>query len=115
MSWARRSVSQFRPSPHDVLLELLPDRVVEWGLLVLLELLLVDLPGPGGRVLGAVAHPALVVLRGGQHRPVEAGPESLHRVRSTEEVAAVPDLLVGVEGHRRLIDLQRRELVLEHL
>ena len=106
-----RSVAELAPAADDVLLELLADRVVERRLLVLLELLAVDLGGPGGGVVAAVAHPLLVVLRRGQHRAVEAGAEALHGVHRAEEVAAVADLLVGAEGHRGLVDLQRRELV----
>ena len=60
----------------------------------------------------AVLLPALEVLRRGEQRAVEALAEALERVRGAEEVAAVPDLLVRAEGEARLVDLERRELVL---
>src|SRR4051812_31307539 len=88
MGWLRSlSVAELGAPAYDVLLELLAHGVVDRRLLVVLEPLLVDLPGPGGGVLGAVAHPALVVLRGVEERSVEAGAEQLHRVHRAEEVA----------------------------
>src|SRR3954470_7899978 len=47
-TWDIGLVPQLGAAAYDVLLELLSDRVVERGLLVVLELLLVDLTGPGG-------------------------------------------------------------------
>src|SRR4051794_19059286 len=93
-----RSVAELLAAADHVLLELGADGVVESRLLVVVESLAVDLRRPGCRVLATVAHPALVVLRGRQHRPVEAGSEPFHRVRRTQEVTAVPDLDVRVEG-----------------
>src|SRR4051794_36338696 len=107
------SVSQLRPTAIDVGLQLGADRLVERRLLVLLQRALpYDLRARGG-VEAAVALPALEVLRRGQQRTVEALAEALQRVRGAEEVPAGPDLLVGAEGEARLVDLQRRELVLE--
>ena len=40
---------------------------------------------------------------------MEAVAEALHRVGGAEEVAAVADLEMCVEGETRLVDLERRE------
>src|SRR4051794_10334744 len=61
-------------------------------LLVLGDGLLPDLVGPRGRVLAAVAGPALVVLGGRHERTVEALAEALQRVHRAQEVAAVAHL-----------------------
>src|SRR4051794_39791503 len=111
----RDSVAELGPTSRDVRRELLTDRVVQRRRLVVGEDLAVDVAGPGGRVVAAVAGPALEVLRRRQDRPVEAVTEPLERVHRAEEMAAVPDLGVCVERQRRLVDLQRRELVLQHL
>src|SRR5262245_34598826 len=66
------SVAELRTAAGDVLPQLLAYGVVERRGLVLVELLLVDLRGPGAGVLAAAAQPALVVLRRREHRPVEA-------------------------------------------
>src|SRR3954449_7077292 len=107
------SVSQLGPAAIDVGLQLGADRLVERRLLVLLERALPDDLRARGGGEAAVALPALEVLRRGEQRTVEALAEALERVRGAEEVPAGPDLLVGPEGEARLVDLQRRELVLE--
>src|SRR5690242_16096863 len=101
------SVAQFDAPAIDELLEFGANRVLERRRLVFLEALLVDALGAVRSIDTAVAHPALVVLRRGQQRAVEAGSEALHRVGGAEEVPAVPDLDVRVEGERTLVDLQR--------
>ncbi len=83
-------------------------------LLVLLERLRVDLGGALGGVAAAQALPALEVLGRGEQRAVEALAEALQRVHRAEEVAAGADLLVGAEGQALLVDLERRELHLQH-
>src|SRR3954453_225350 len=95
------SVPELRAPTRHVGLQLLAYGVVDRRRLVVLQRLLVDLTRTGGRVLGTVAHPALVVLRRGEHRPVEAGTEPLHGVLGAQEVSAVADLLVGIERHGR--------------
>src|SRR5690348_7442571 len=91
----------------DELLQLRGDRLAQRRGLEVLQTLLVDLGRAGGGVLAPVAGPPLEVLRRAQERAVEAGPEPLHRVHRTEEVPAVADLLVGPEGQRVLVDLER--------
>src|SRR5207244_7382797 len=83
-------------------------------LLVLLERLLPDLGRAGGRVVGPVAVPALVVLGGGDERPVEAVAEALERVRGAEEVPALADLLVRRVRERFLVDRERLERRVQH-
>src|ERR1035438_689562 len=81
---------------------------------LLLKLLGVNLGRPGGGVLAAHPQPALVIGRGGQQRPVETLAEPLHRVLRAEKVAAMANLLVGAEGQRCLVNLQRREPHAQH-
>src|ERR1700754_190931 len=74
-----RSVAELGTAAGDELLELLTDRFVERGRLVGVERLAPDLPGTLGRVLAAVARPAVEVLGRRQQRPVEALAEALER------------------------------------
>src|SRR5262249_26150046 len=111
---ARTSVAQLGPPARDVLLELAADRRVHGRLLVLLQRLRVDLPGALGCVAAAQALPPLVVLGRREQGAVEAFAEALERVDGTEEVAACTDLLVGAECQALLVDLERRELHLQH-
>src|SRR5436190_5228006 len=108
------SVAELDPPPVDVLLQLVAHRRVERRGLVARERLPPDLTRPLGRVATALRLPSLEVLGRGEQRPVEAGAEALQRVRRAEEVAAVADLLVGVVGQAGLVDLERREFLLEH-
>src|SRR3954471_23286911 len=108
------SVPQLRAPPRDVLPELLVHARIHRGLLVLLDRLAPDLARALGRVAPAVARPAVEVLRRAQQRPVEALAEALERVHRAEEVPARADLLVRAERKRLLVDLERRELVLQH-
>src|SRR5262245_23131874 len=113
-SRSRRSIAKLLAATGDVLTQLLPDRAVERRGLVLGQPLLEDLARPRRGVLGPGPHPPLVVLRRGQQRPVETGTEPLHRVGGAEEMAAVAYLVMSVEGQRRLVDLERGDLDLQH-
>src|SRR4051812_28875110 len=73
------SVAELRAPARHVLPKLSVDRVVDRGLLVLLERLAPDLSGALRRVAPAVARPAVEVLRRAQERPVEAFAEALER------------------------------------
>src|SRR2546421_7165172 len=108
------SIPQFCPAPVDERLQLPLEVGVDRRFLVFGKRLLPDLRGSCGGVVAAVAVPALVVLGGGDERPVEALAEALERVRGAEEVPALPDLLVGRVGQRLLVDLQRLEGRMEH-
>src|SRR4051812_2141494 len=94
------SIAQLRTAARHVLPQLRVDRVVDRGLLVLLERLAPDLARALGRVAPAVALPAVEVLRRAQQRPVEALAEALERVHGAEEVPARADLLVRPERQR---------------
>src|SRR6478672_13972292 len=107
-------VAELRPAAYDVGVQLGPDPVVERRLLVLLERRPPDLAGPRGGVARPEPVPPLEVLGRREQRSVEAVAEPLERVRRAEEVAALADLEVGVEREARLVDLEWRELLLEH-
>src|SRR5690606_3715660 len=109
----RSSVAQLAPAARHVVLQLLTDRVVQRRWLVLRQLRAGHLGGPGRGVGRPVADPPLVVVRAGQERAVEAGAEPFHGVCRAEEVPAVAHLVVGLERQRRLVDLQRGELLLQ--
>src|SRR6185312_683421 len=109
-----RSVAELDPPPVDVLLQLLAQSRVEGRRLVRLQRLPPDLARTRGRVAAALRLPPLEVLGGREQRPVEAGAEPLERVRRTEEVAAVTHLFVGAVREAGLVDLERRELLLQH-
>src|SRR5436305_1173819 len=109
-----RSVAELDPPPVDVLLQLVAHRRVERRGLVARERLPPDLTRPLGRVAPALRLPSLEVLGRGEQRAVEAGAEPLQRVGGAEEVAAVADLLVGAVRQAGLVDLERRELLLQH-
>src|SRR4051794_35197858 len=94
------SVAELRPAAVDVRLQLRAQALVHRRLLVLFERLLHDVGRAGRRILPALARPALVVLRRGEKRPVEALAEALERVGGAEEVSARSDLLVGAESER---------------
>src|SRR5215469_7722194 len=79
------SIPQFCPAPVDERLQRRLEIGVDRRLLVFLEGLLPNLARAGSRIVGAVAIPALEVLRGGDERPVEALPEALERVGGAEE------------------------------
>src|SRR3954454_9324084 len=107
------SVAELRTPARHVLPQFRVDRLVDRGLLVLLDRLAPDLARALGGVAPAVARPAVEVLRRAQERAVEALAEALERVHRAEEVPAGADLLVRPERERLLVDLERRELVLE--
>src|SRR5947199_7696619 len=88
------SVAQFGAAARHELLELLPQCGVHGRLLVALECRLPDGRRACRAVAAPVPRPALEVLRAREQRPVEAVAEALERVRRTQEVAAVADLLV---------------------
>ena len=106
-----RSVAELGAPPRDVAPQFAVHGVIEGRLFVALEGGAPQLTGPLGGVAAAVARPAIEVLGRGEQRPVEALAEALEGMRRAEEVAARPDLDVGVEGQTGLIDLQRGELV----
>src|SRR5690242_1876054 len=108
-------VAQLAPAAGHVFGQLLAHGVVEGRRFELGKLSLRDITRPRRGVLRPVAHPPVVVVRAVHERAVEAGAEPFHGVRCAEEVPAVADLVVRVEGQRRLVDLQRRELLLQHL
>src|SRR5437660_8662261 len=108
------SIPQFGPAPVDERLQLPLQVGVDRRLLVFLERLLPDLGRPRGRVVAAVAVPALVVLGGGDERTVEALAEPLEGVHGAEEVPALADLLVRRVCERLLVDLEGLERRVQH-
>ena len=63
----------------------------------------------------AVLEPASIVLRRGDRGAPEAIAETLERMRRAEEVAAMTDLDVGVEGETLGRNLDRSKLVVEQV
>src|SRR5947209_3571984 len=108
---ATESVAQLCATTADELGQLLAHRLVDRRGLKLFKRLAVDLSGPHRGVSGALALPAVEVLRGGEQRSVEALAEALERVHGAEEVPAGADLGVGAEGEAVLVELHRREFV----
>src|SRR5436190_19670894 len=108
------SVTQLLPAPVDERLQLRFQVRIDRRLLVLLQRLLPDLARARGRVVGAVAVPALEVLGGRDKRPVEAFAEALERVCGAEEVPSLADLLVRRIREGLLVDSQRLERCVQH-
>src|SRR5690242_544572 len=107
-------IPQFCPAPVDERLQLRLEIGVDRRLLVFGERLLPDLGRPCGSVVAPVLVPALVVLGGGDERPVKALAETLERVDGAKEVPALADLLVRRIRERLLVDLQRLERRVQH-
>src|ERR1700735_5005438 len=103
---SRASVAQLGAPADNELLELGPDRIVERGLLILLERRPPYLAPARGRVPRAALRPTIEVLGGGEQRPVEALAEARERVGGAEKVAAGADLRMRIERKARLGGLE---------
>src|SRR5882757_5253991 len=115
-AWQREQlVSQFARAALDEFAQLGAHGLFQRRLLVALEGRPPESRCAVAGVVRAVAPPALEVLGRGQGRPPEALPEALERVLRAQEVAARPDLGVGRERERVLVEGDGRELPAQEL
>ena len=104
-------VAELGGAALDELDQLLLDRLVERRADVAGEQLAHASLAARGVIEHSAARPAIEVVRRRDRRAPEALAEARERVLAAEEMAAVADLDVRVEGETRIVDLERRELL----